>query len=673
MKGIALKSIGLLFLLSLSVFRIAAQKFSQIEFQQTEISAKEKFGSLQLKEKAILGTEIIPGTIRRSGLPEDATTAEYTIQYDRNGNTITCHALSFDSSTTKTVITISVDENEIFYGCGEQFSHFVLNGNRFPIITEEQGIGRGDKPITKFTKLFGVAGSDVSTYYPVPFAVCKHYSIFLDRSSASFPAVFDFSKKGKIIIEVYAKGASVCIQTGESMRALIEAHPYYAKSENTTLPKWAYGTILGLQGGKNKVDSILDNCLKLGNPVTAIWIQDWCGRRKTRLGSQLKWEWKADTTLYPEIDKWIITLNKKGIKVLGYVNPFLSIGTPMYEEAKSKNYLIKDSKGNVYITPTGGFDAALVNVMDDNASHWLQQIIKTNMIDIGLNGWMADFGEWCPWFVQDSIYNTIVNDSKLNSIQFPARNSYTNKWALLNNDVIESCGRDDLLFFMRSGSALSANSAPMFWMGDQSVNWGKEDGLKSTLTALNSAALSGIAYLHSDIGGYTTVDNAFVKVKRDKDLFFRWAELNVFQPFYRTHEGLKPNSNHQFYSDDSTMRFFAKMGKLHFRLKDYIHQYQERNTIALIHPLLLNFPDDTPCSTITNQFMCGDELMVAPISDKNTFERNVYFPPGKWMHLFTKKIYKGGTLTRVEAPYGVIPVFVKTDSKWVDYFEWLME
>jgi alpha-glucosidase len=189
------------------------------------------------------------------------------------------------------------------------------------------------------------------------------------------------------------------------------------------------------------------------------------------------------------------------------------------KKRKINNYLIKNSKGDVYITPTGGFDAALVNVMDENASRWIQQIIRTNMLDIGLNGWMADFGEWCPWFVQDSIYNSIINDSKINSIKFPARNSYTNKWALLNNDVIESSGRDDLLFFMRSGSALSANSAPMFWMGDQSVNWGKEDGLKSTLTALNSAAMSGIPFLHSDIGGYTTVDNAFVKVKRDKDLF----------------------------------------------------------------------------------------------------------------------------------------------------------
>ncbi len=488
-----MRFIGLFLLSFFFSANATAQEFSQVEFQQNRINAKEKFGSIQLNEKILGGTVIQLGEAERGGMPQDMSSENYTVQFNRNGDKVSCHALSTDTTITKTIVTISVDENEIFYGCGEQFSHFILNGNRFPIITEEQGIGRGDKPLTKFTKLFGVAGSDVSTYYPVPFAVCKHFSIFLDRSSASFPAVFDFSKKGKIIVEVYAKGASVCIQTGESMRALIEANPYYAKSENTTLPKWAYGTILGLQGGKNKVDSILDNCLKLGNPVTAVWIQDWCGRRKTRLGSQLKWEWKADTTLYPEIEKWIIALNKKGIKVLGYVNPFLSIGTPMYEEAKSKNFLIKDSKGNVYITPTGGFDAALVNVLDDNASKWLQQIIRTNMIDIGLNGWMADFGEWCPWFVQDSVYNSIVNDSKINSIKFPARNSYTNKWALVNNDVIESSGRDDLLFFMRSGSALSANSAPMFWMGDQSVNWGKEDGLKSTLTALNSAAMSGIA------------------------------------------------------------------------------------------------------------------------------------------------------------------------------------
>jgi len=668
-----MRFIGLFLLSFFFSANATAQEFSQVEFQQNRINAKEKFGSIQLNEKILRGTVIQLGEAERGGMPQDMSSENYTVQFNRNGDKVSCHALSTDTTITKTIVTISVDENEIFYGCGEQFSHFILNGHRFPIITEEQGIGRGDKPLTKFTKLFGVAGSDVSTYYPVPFTVCKHFSIFLDRSSASFPAVFDFSKKGKIIIEVYAKGASVCIQTGESMRALIEAHPYYAKSENTALPKWAYGTILGLQGGKNKVDSILDNCLKLGNPVSAIWIQDWCGRRKTRLGSQLKWEWKADTTLYPEIEKWIIALNKKGIKVLGYVNPFLSIGTPMYEDAKSKNFLIRDSEGNVYITPTGGFDAALVNVLDDNASKWLQQIIRTNMIDIGLNGWMSDFGEWCPWFVQDSVYNSIVNDSKINSIKFPARNSYTNKWALVNNDVIESSGRDDLLFFMRSGSALSANSAPMFWMGDQSVNWGKEDGLKSTLTALNTAAMSGIPYLHSDIGGYTTVDNAFVKVKRDRDLFFRWAELNVFQPFYRTHEGLKPNSNHQFYSDDSTMRFFAKMGKLHFGLKDYMLQYQERNNLALIHPLLLNFPDDTTCAIITNQFMCGDELMVAPILDKKTFKRSVYFPVGTWKHLFTKKIYEGPINVEIEAPYGTIPVFVKTDSKWNDYFDWLLD
>jgi alpha-glucosidase len=105
-------------------------------------------------------------------------------------------------------------------------------------------------------------------------------------------------------------------------------------------------------------------------------------------------------------------------------------------------------------------------------------------------------------------------------------------------------------------------------------------------------------------------------------------------------KALKPNSNHQFYSDDSTMRFFAKMGKLHFGLKDYMLQYQERNNLALIHPLLLNFPDDTTCATITNQFMCGDELMVAPISDKKTFERNVYFPPGNGCIYLQRKYTK---------------------------------
>lgn len=45
-------------------------------------------------------------------------------------------------------LTYSSEENERFYGFGEQFSHLNFKGKKVPILVQEQGIGRGDQPIT---------------------------------------------------------------------------------------------------------------------------------------------------------------------------------------------------------------------------------------------------------------------------------------------------------------------------------------------------------------------------------------------------------------------------------------------------------------------------------------------------------------------------------------------
>lgn len=45
-------------------------------------------------------------------------------------------------------LTYASDENERFYGFGEQFSYMNFKGKKVPILVQEQGIGRGDQPIT---------------------------------------------------------------------------------------------------------------------------------------------------------------------------------------------------------------------------------------------------------------------------------------------------------------------------------------------------------------------------------------------------------------------------------------------------------------------------------------------------------------------------------------------
>ena len=84
------------------------------------------------------------------------------------------------------------------------------------------------------------------------------------------------------------------------------------------------------------------------------------------------------------------------------------------------------------------------------------------------------------------------------------------------------------------------------WAGDQNVDFSLSDGLPSTIPAALSLGISGMGLTHFDIGGYTTVlrkgataevDFDF-RMVRSEELFFRSAEMAVFTPVMRTHEGM---------------------------------------------------------------------------------------------------------------------------------------
>jgi alpha-glucosidase len=102
------------------------------------------------------------------------------------------------------------------------------------------------------------------------------------------------------------------------MTALAQRNGFHSR-----LPDWAFGSILGLQGGNKIVQEKLDIILDKGAAVSAIWIQDWVGRNRTYVGDQLRWSWEADSNRYPNLKKFISEQNACGIAVLGYINPMM--------------------------------------------------------------------------------------------------------------------------------------------------------------------------------------------------------------------------------------------------------------------------------------------------------------------------------------------------------------
>ncbi len=611
-----------------------------------------------------------------------STGYEFLIKSD-SAQSITFDIKLSNPDYNRVKLTYGSNDDEQFFGFGTQYSHFNMKGKKLFIFTEEQGIGRGDRPITFLANITaGAGGNEFTTYAPIPhYITSQNRSVFFENTSYS---KFDLSDDDEVSVQFYENNLRGTIWLGSGPLDLIEKYTLKT-GRYPLLPDWAYGTWLGLQGGSEKVKRVVTQAKLAGNPVTALWIQDWVGKRTTNFGDQLKWRWYAQEKSesldsngdpepsYPDFKNFCADMNKDGVKVLGYISSFLAdtnpavkddkFVNPMLDIAKAKGYLVKNPLGENYLITTAGFPAYLIDLTNPEAVTWIKGIIKTNMIDMGLSGWMADFGEWLP-------YDAVLFDKRDPKLY---HNVYPVDWARINREVISEAKKEgEIVFFTRAGYSYSNKYSTAFWLGDQMASFGMDDGLASTIVGLNSSGMSGIAVNHSDVGGYTGIKALPALISdydRTKQLTERWAEANAFTAIFRTHEGNIPKRFHQVYKDEDSVKKFAKMGKIHYALKDYIaflsKEASEKGYPIVRHPYL-NFPSDKKTYDLKYQFMLGEDLLVLPVVYEDDTSVRGYFPEGKWKHIFTGKILEGGKSHRVEAPLGEPAAFVKVGGKWSD-------
>ncbi|KAJ3686865.1 hypothetical protein LUZ61_016029 [Rhynchospora tenuis] len=570
-------------------------------------------------------------------------------------------------------VTFSSETDERFYGFGEQFSCMEFKGKKVPILVQEQGIGRGDQPITFAANLVSHrSGGDWSTTYaPSPFYMTsKMRSLYLEGYNYS---IFDLTKHDRVQVQIHGSHAKGRILFGSSPDVLIESYTETI-GRPPPLPNWILsGAIVGMQGGTGVVRQVWDQLQDFDVPISAFWLQDWVGQRKTIIGSQLWWNWELDHMHYYGWRELVNDLTDHNIRVMAYCNPCLA---PIdgkankirnfFEEAKAKEMLVRDENGEHYLISNTCFDVGMLDLTNPGVNTWFKSILQ-EMVDCGIRGWMADFGEGLPI------------DAHLYSGEDPveAHNRYPEMWAQVNREFVEEWRlkhpeEESLVFFVRAGFRESSKWAMLFWEGDQMVSWQANDGIKSSIVGLLSSGISGIPFNHSDIGGYCGVDMPFLKYKRSEELLMRWMELNAFSVVFRTHEGNKPSSNCQFYSNKWTLSHFSRCAKLYKAWMFYRLQLVKEATtrgLPVVRHLFLHYPQDKRVQRLTyQQFLVGTDIMVVPVVDKGKKSVNAYFPLSSethsWLHIWTGEVYnQQGFEAEIEAPVGYPAVFVKTGSE----------
>ncbi len=556
------------------------------------------------------------------------------------------------------LVRIPTVPGESVYGGGENFTEFNLRGKRLNVWVAEHinGLQIGKK-LAK--QVVGIKNStrkqDLSkyeTYYAQPTFISSRKYYFHSLTTAR--CVFDFtytSRKGEVWNLIRTdEPAPFYIGFGEDFEQLL-TNLTEVVGRQPELPDWVYdGMILGVQGGTQTMLQKLRTAREAGIPVSGLWIQDWEGRRVTAVGKQLFWNWEWDSTLYPGLDKEIPRLNAEGVKVLGYINPFLAVEKPLYKEASAKGYCVKNKAGEDYYVTITTFPAAMVDLTNPDAYEWIKNIIKKNMIDFGLSGWMADFGEYLP---TDCVLHS-GEDPKLVHNTWPAR------WAQVNREAVEESGKlGEIMFFTRAGYSDTPRYSTMMWCGDNHVDFSADFGLPSVIPAMLCLSCCGFGLVHSDIGGYTS----FFNLKRSEEVYMRWCEMNAFTPLMRGHEGLNPDINAQFDASARVLRHGEKMARIHTALAPYLKQLAAENAqkgIAAIRPLFFYY-NEPQAFDEAYEYLLGRDILVAPVLKQGATEREVYLPRERWIHLPSGKEYHGGRVL-VNAPLGEIPVFVRAEA-----------
>ncbi len=564
------------------------------------------------------------------------------------------HLEALDPALNRLWLNMVGAAGERLWGGGEQMSYVDMAGRRFPMWTSEPGVGRDKSTLLTFQcdRDHRSGGDYWNTNYPQPtYLSSRRYALHVDTTAYS---CFDFRDPDAPAIEVWEIPARIELFAATRFADLVtQLSTRFGRQP--LLPEWAYsGAILGLKDGVNSFDR-METIIAAGAVVTGLWCEDWVGLRVTSFGKRLFWDWKANEARYPHLRQKIAELNERGIRFLGYVNPYLAVDGSLYVEAAEAGYLaLKLDADEPYLVDFGEFDCGIVDFTNPAAADWFaDRVIGREMLDFGLSGWMADFGEYLPTDVR--LFDG--TDGML------AHNAWPTIWAEVNARAIASRGKTgDALFFMRAGFSGVGAYCPLLWAGDQSVDFTRHDGIGTVIRGALSSGLVGNAYHHSDLGGYTSLyDNV-----RTAELLMRWSELSAFSPVMRSHEGNRPDTNLQLDGDAEVLAHFVAMTKVHAALAPYVADLcrEAASTgLPLQRPLFLDYEDDAGCWGVETQFAYGRDLIVAPVIDAGAARRSAYLPAGaEWRHVWSGETFAGGETVEVAAPIGQPPVFYRTDS-----------
>ena len=631
-----------------NALRIRATKCADFPGDDWALTAKtENRGIAEVDSKGgLIRNGRITATITEAGkirvLKDDTVILE---EYWRNRRDVTdpkCSAIEVEGREFRpnvggdyhlTMRLESLDENEKIYGMG-QYQQPYLN----------------------------LKGTDIELAHrnsqaSVPFAISSLGYGLLWNNPAVGRAVF-----GKNIMSFEAYSTKVLdywIVVGDTPSDLVKA---YASVTGTVpmMPDYAMGfwqCKLRYQT-QDELLGVAREYKRLGIPLDVIVVDFFHWPKQG--------EWKFDPTYWPNPGAMVDELASMGVKLMVSVWPTVDRESENFDEMLEKGYLIRTERG---FRCGLNFEGSTIHYDATNpeARKYLWNKIKKNYYDLGIKIFWLDEAE--PEYTAydfDNYRYHLGTDLEIGNI-------YPLQYARTFYEGMEGEGQENIINLLRCAWAGSQKYGALVWSGDIASSF---DSMRNQLAAGLNMGLAGIPWWTTDIGGFhggNPDDPEF------RELFVRWFEWGAYCPVMRLHGDREPRQPQVGTTGGATCRSGAaneiwsygeevfEICKKYIDIREKLRPYTKRvmeeahgTGAPVMRTLFYEFPSDLKCWEITDEYMYGADILVAPVLEAGARKRKVYLPLGyTWLESRTGIEYNGGEEVVVDAPIDYMPTFTK--------------
>ena len=377
-------------------------------------------------------------------------------------------------------------------------------------------------------------------------------------------------------------------------------------------------------------------------------------------------DWRFDPEYFPDPEAMVKELREMGIETMVSVWPQVDVRSENFEEMKQKGLLLKSNMG-VDVQMIFHGNNLFLDATNPRTRKYVWEKLKKNYADMGIRTFWLDEAE--PEF------GTYDFDLYTSSAGPMARtgNIYPREYARLVYEGQQEMGQRDVVNLIRCAWAGSQRYGALVWSGDIMSTY--EDFRRQICAGLHMG-ICGIPWWTTDIGGFhggNIEDSGF------RELLVRWFQFGTFCPVMRLHGSRQPHqpivnrageerectgADNEIWSfGEEVYPILVKFIGIRERMRDYtrevMRQAHEKGS-PVMRTLFYEFPEDKECWDITDAYLYGPDILVAPVCHEGAEGRRVYLPQGaSWTHAGTGEVYEGGVWLDVEAPLETVPLFLR--------------